>query len=88
MEEVQRQMMANLQAMTPEQMMKTWMPIGVQGWEQMQRAFWGRPRRRDQERGMTMEALHALTSRESVSPRHLGGPAPAPLSARWPSRPP
>jgi nitroreductase len=26
---------------------------------------------------MTMEALQALTSRESVSPRHLGGPAPS-----------
>lgn len=40
MEEVQRQLMANLQAMTPEQLMKTWFPAGLQSWEQMQRAFW------------------------------------------------
>jgi len=40
MEEMQRQMLANLQAMTPDQLMKAWFPAGVQGWEQMQRAFW------------------------------------------------
>jgi hypothetical protein len=39
-EEVQRHLMANLQAMTPEQLMKTWFPAGPQSWEQMQRAFW------------------------------------------------
>jgi hypothetical protein len=40
MDEMQRQIMAGLQAMTPEQMMKSWFPVGVQGWEQLQRAFW------------------------------------------------
>ena len=40
MDEIQRQLMANIQAMTPEQLMKTWFPAGAQGWEQMQRAFW------------------------------------------------
>lgn len=41
MKEVEDRMRANLQAMDPETMMKTWLPAGVQGWEQMQKMFWG-----------------------------------------------
>jgi len=33
-------MMANVQAMDPEVLVKTWLPAGIQGWEQMQRMFW------------------------------------------------
>lgn len=40
MKEVEDRMRANLQAMDPETMFKTWLPAGVQGWEQMQRMFW------------------------------------------------
>ena len=44
MEELQKQMLANLQAMDPEQLMKAWMPSGVAGGmksiEEMQKAFW------------------------------------------------
>ena len=40
MEELQKRMSANIGAMDPEQMMKTWLPTGIQGWEQMQKAFW------------------------------------------------
>ncbi len=40
MEEMQKRMMANLAAMEPEQLFKTWLPAGIQGWEQMQKAFW------------------------------------------------
>lgn len=44
MAEVQERILANLKAMDPETLMKTWMPGGipggVQGWEQMQKAFW------------------------------------------------
>ena len=40
MEELQKRMMANLQAMEPEQLLKTWLPAGLQGWEQLQKAFW------------------------------------------------
>lgn len=39
MKEVQARMMQALQAMDPEQMMKTWVPATLQGIEQMQR-FW------------------------------------------------
>jgi hypothetical protein len=39
--EVEKQMMANLKAMDAETMIRTWLPVSMQGWEQMQKAFWG-----------------------------------------------
>jgi hypothetical protein len=39
MKEIQARMMQALQAMDPEQMMKSWVPATLQGIEQMQR-FW------------------------------------------------
>jgi hypothetical protein len=32
MQEVQKQMMANLQALDPETLFKTWVPASIQGW--------------------------------------------------------
>lgn len=40
MGELEKRMMANLQVMEPEQLFKTWLPAGLQGWEQLQKAFW------------------------------------------------
>ena len=40
MEELERRLLANLQASDPEQLFKTWFPAGVQGLEQMQQMFW------------------------------------------------
>lgn len=40
MAEVQKRALASLQAMEPEALLKTWMPVGIQGWEQMQKMFW------------------------------------------------
>ena len=40
LKEVEAKMLANLQAMDPETMFKTWLPAGMQCWEQMQRMFW------------------------------------------------
>jgi hypothetical protein len=40
MAELQKRMMANIQAMDPETMMKTWLPMGLQGLEQVQKMFW------------------------------------------------
>jgi hypothetical protein len=40
MKEIEDRMKANLQAMDPETMLKTWLPQGMQNWEQMQKAFW------------------------------------------------
>lgn len=40
MKEVEDRMRANLQAMDPETMFKTWLPAGMQSFEQMQKMFW------------------------------------------------
>lgn len=40
MQEVEDRMRANLQAMDPETMFKTWLPAGMQSFEQMQKMFW------------------------------------------------
>lgn len=40
MHEIQERMRANLQAMDPDTMLKTWLPAGLQGMEQMQKMFW------------------------------------------------
>lgn len=40
MREMQDRMMANMNAMDPETMFKTWLPAGIQGVEQIQKAFW------------------------------------------------
>ncbi|MCL2468636.1 MAG: DUF6489 family protein [Alphaproteobacteria bacterium] len=39
MEELERQMLANVKAMTPESMMQTWLPAGIQGAENIQKMF-------------------------------------------------
>ncbi len=39
-EEIGQRMRAGLDAMDPEILMKTWMPLGVQGLEQAQKMFW------------------------------------------------
>ncbi|AWJ84005.1 hypothetical protein TSH58p_11030 [Azospirillum sp. TSH58] len=40
MQEIQERMQASLLAMDPETMMKTWLPAGIQGMEQLQKMFW------------------------------------------------
>ncbi len=40
MAEAEKQMMANLKAMDPEAMLKTWLPASLQGMEQLQKMFW------------------------------------------------
>jgi hypothetical protein len=39
--ELEKRMRSNLDVMDPETLFKTWFPAGIQGWEQMQKAFWG-----------------------------------------------
>jgi len=39
MADVQKRMQDSLAAMGPEEMLKTWLPLGLQGWEQMQKAW-------------------------------------------------
>lgn len=40
MEELGKRMSAGLENMDPEALMKTWMPLGLQGLEQAQKMFW------------------------------------------------
>ena len=40
MHEVQDRAIASLHAMDPENLLKTWLPAGIQGFEQLQKAFW------------------------------------------------
>jgi len=40
LEQIQERMTASLAGMDPETLFKAWLPAGLQGWEQMQKAFW------------------------------------------------
>lgn len=40
MQQLQERMSANLAAMEPETLMKTWLPLGMENMEQLQRFFW------------------------------------------------
>ena len=40
LKEMQEQMMANVKAMQPAEMMQTWMPMGIESWLDMQKQFW------------------------------------------------
>ncbi len=40
MAKIEDRMSANLDAMSPEALLKTWLPAGVQGMEQLQKMFW------------------------------------------------
>lgn len=39
-DELQKKMTENIHNMDPETMMKTWLPVTMQGFEQMQKTFW------------------------------------------------
>ena len=41
MKELEQQMKSNLASLEPEKMFKTWFPAGVDGFEQIQKMFWG-----------------------------------------------
>jgi len=40
LEEIEDRMRKNLSAMDPETLFKTWLPMGVQSFEQLQKMFW------------------------------------------------
>jgi len=40
MKQLEQRMSANIQAMDPENLMKTWLPMSIQGMEQLQRLMW------------------------------------------------
>ncbi len=40
MKQVEEQMASTLKGMEPDAMLKAWLPAGLEGMEQMQKAFW------------------------------------------------
>lgn len=40
MDEMTQRMKQAMSAMDPETMLRTWLPASIQGWEQIQKAFW------------------------------------------------
>jgi hypothetical protein len=40
MKELEARLRANIQAMDPEVIVRTWLPAGIQGVEQLQKMFW------------------------------------------------
>ncbi len=49
MKEIEERMAENLRALDPETLVKTWMPMTMQGWGEMQKMFWS-------QMGVTMPA--------------------------------
>jgi hypothetical protein len=41
LKETENKIMDNIKSMDPETMMKTWMPMAIQNWTDMQKMFWG-----------------------------------------------
>lgn len=41
LQETEKKIMENIKGMDPEAMMKTWAPIAIQNWGEMQKMFWG-----------------------------------------------
>lgn len=41
MKELEERIAENMRALDPETLVKTWMPMTMQGWSDMQKMFWG-----------------------------------------------
>lgn len=41
MAEIEKKMQENIRNLDPETLVKTWLPLGIQSWAEMQKAFWG-----------------------------------------------
>ncbi len=40
MKDMEDRMVENFNSLSPEEMIKTWMPMTIQGWNEMQKMFW------------------------------------------------
>ena len=40
LEQMQERMMANVNAMQPDEMIKSWVPMGMESWLALQKTFW------------------------------------------------
>ena len=42
LKEMQERMMANISSMQPAEMMKTWLPMGLESWVEIQKQIWAK----------------------------------------------
>ncbi len=47
LDEVKERLMENLSAVTPDQLLKTWVP-SFEGWDKLQRTFWAQAGKKDE----------------------------------------
>jgi hypothetical protein len=40
LKQMQERMMASVDAMHPAEMMKAWLPLGIESWSELQKGFW------------------------------------------------
>ena len=40
LEQMQERMMANVNSMQPDELIKTWLPMGMESWLALQKTFW------------------------------------------------
>lgn len=40
MEELEKKVAENIQSLDPQEIVKTWLPLSVQGWGEVQKMFW------------------------------------------------
>ncbi len=40
MDDLETKMAENIQSLDPEQLVKTWLPLSIQGWGEVQKMFW------------------------------------------------
>ena len=57
MKELEERMAESLRALDPETLVKTWMPMTMQGWGDMQKMFWG-------QMGVTMPGEQPKTAKK------------------------
>lgn len=40
MDEIKKRMLASLEAMAPESLLRAWLPASLEGWDRLQRTLW------------------------------------------------
>jgi hypothetical protein len=40
MDQLEQKIAENIQSLDPEQLVKTWLPLSIQGWGEVQKMFW------------------------------------------------
>ena len=60
MKQLQDRLSANIKAMNPEEMVRTWLPAGMQGAEQLQKMFWSQVQQTMS--GITATASNAMSN--------------------------